>query len=139
MHAKFKILLTFGCLFFQLIFLSSVFLFCFVFAFCFLGLYLQHMEVSRLGVQLEVQLPAYTAVTATPDPSCICNLHHSSRQGWIPNPLSKARDRTHNLMVPSQICFCCAVTGTPVFHQFNSQTSFVEPKAKKKFFFFWLS
>ena len=30
-------------------------------------------------------------------------LHHSSRQWWIFNPLSKARDRTHNLMVLSRI------------------------------------
>ena len=30
-----------------------------------------------------------------------------------PNPLSKARDQTHNLMVPSRILFHCAVTGTP--------------------------
>ena len=33
----------------------------------------------------------------------ICNLHHSSRQRQILNPRSKARDRTLNLMVPSQI------------------------------------
>uniref|UniRef100_A0A8D0MAB9 Transcription initiation factor IIA gamma chain n=1 Tax=Sus scrofa TaxID=9823 RepID=A0A8D0MAB9_PIG len=26
-----------------------------------------------------------------------------SRQHWIPNPLSEARDRTHNLMIPSWI------------------------------------
>ena len=30
-------------------------------------------------------------------------LHHSSRQCRIPNPLSKARDQTHNLVVPSRI------------------------------------
>ena len=33
----------------------------------------------------------------------ICNLHHSSWQCWIINPLSKGKDRTRNLMVPSQI------------------------------------
>ena len=38
-----------------------------------------------------------TGATATPDPSCICNLHHSSQQGWILNPLSQARDQTHFL------------------------------------------
>jgi len=30
--------------------------------------YLRHMEVSRLGVELELQPPAYTTATATPDP-----------------------------------------------------------------------
>ena len=58
------------------------------------------MEVPRLRVQLE---PAYATVIATRDPSCICNLYHSSQQCWILNPLSKARDWTCNLMVPSQI------------------------------------
>ena len=32
-----------------------------------------------------------------------CSLYHSSWQCQIPNPLSKARDRTLNLVVPSQI------------------------------------
>ena len=31
------------------------------------------------------------------------------------SPLSEARGGTHNLMVPSQICFCCAMTGTLLF------------------------
>ena len=30
------------------------------------------MEVPRLGVQSELQLPAYTTATATPDPRCNC-------------------------------------------------------------------
>ena len=47
------------------------------------------MEVPRLRVQLELQLPAYITATATSDPSRSCDLHHSSV-----NPLSKVRDRT---------------------------------------------
>ena len=43
---------------------------------------------------MELQLPAYAIATATPDSSRICSLHHSSRQCWILNPLSKARDQT---------------------------------------------
>ena len=34
----------------------------------FLGPYPQHMEIPRLGVKLELQLPAYTTATAMPDP-----------------------------------------------------------------------
>ena len=64
--------------------------------FAFLGLHSQHMEVSRLGVESELQLLAYITATATPDPSQVCNLHHSSWQCWILNLLSKARDRTRN-------------------------------------------
>jgi len=60
--------------------------------------------VPRLGVESEMQPPAYARATAMRDPSCVCNLHHSSRQHRILNPLSKARDQTCNLMVPSRIC-----------------------------------
>ena len=51
------------------------------------------MEIPRLGVELELQLPAYTTATAMPDPSRICDLQHSSWQYQILNPLSKDRDR----------------------------------------------
>ena len=54
----------------------------------FLGLPLGHMKAPSLGVELELQLPAYTTATAIPDPSCVCDLHHS----WILNPPSRAKD-----------------------------------------------
>ena len=63
-----------------------------IFFFFFLWLNLGHMEVPRLGVYLELQLPAYATITATWNPSHICNLYHSSRQCLILNPLSKAGD-----------------------------------------------
>ena len=51
------------------------------------------MEVPRLGVfKTELQLLTYTTATAMPNPSPVCNLHHSSQQGQILNPLSEARD-----------------------------------------------
>ena len=40
----------------------------------FLGPHLWHMEVPRLGVQSELQLPAYATATAMSDLSRICNL-----------------------------------------------------------------
>ena len=61
------------------------------------------MQVPRLETELELQLQAYATATEMQDLSCICNLHHSSQQHQILNPLSKARDQTHNLMVPSRI------------------------------------
>ena len=48
----------------------------------------RHVEVLRLGVESELQLLAYTTATATWDPSCICDLHHSLWQSLILNPLS---------------------------------------------------
>ena len=59
----------------------------FFFFFFFLGLPLQHMEFPRLGVWSELQLLAYATATAMWDPSCICDLHHSSWQCQILNPL----------------------------------------------------
>ena len=43
------------------------------------------------------------AVATSLRQSQVCNLHHSSRQRRIVNPLSKGRDRTLNLMIPSWI------------------------------------
>ena len=57
------------------------------------GPYPQHMKIPRLGSQWKLQLPAYATTTATAtatqDPSHVCNLHHSSQQHQILNPLSK--------------------------------------------------
>ena len=61
------------------------------------------MEVPWLGIELELWLLAYTTAAATQDMSRICDLHHSSWQHWILNPLSKARDRTSIPMDTSQV------------------------------------
>ena len=79
----------------------------------FLGPHLGHMDVLKLGVELEWQLPAYTTATAMQDPRHACNLHHSSQQCQILNQMSEAKDRTRFLTDTSQIRFCCATTGTP--------------------------
>ena len=74
--------MSFGLFFFFLFLISRclegracVFLFFFL---CFLGPQPQHMEVPRLGVKLELQLPAYTTATAISDLSRVCDLRHSS-------------------------------------------------------------
>ena len=72
-----------------------------------------HIEVLRLRVKLELQLPAYITVTATQDPSHVCDLHHSPGQRWIPDPLNETRDQTGILMDTSQIRFYCCTMGTP--------------------------
>ena len=59
----------------------------------------------------ELQMPAYTTATAMQDLSCFCDLHLSSQQHQILNPLSKARDWTHHFMVTSQIHIHCAIMG----------------------------
>ena len=67
------------CTISSLIEILGFILFYFIF-FVFLGPHPQRMEVPRLGVKSEPLLPAYTRATATPDLSCVCNLHHSSGQ-----------------------------------------------------------
>ena len=64
-----------------------------------------HVEVPRLGVESELQLLAYTTPKATPDPSCICGVYHSSGQHQILNLLNEARGQTHILMDTSWVCF----------------------------------
>ena len=64
---------------------------------------MQHMDVPRLGVKSELQLLAYATATTMLDLSLIFDLHHSSQQRWIVNPLNKARDRTLVLMDTSWI------------------------------------
>ena len=71
------------------------------------------MEVPRLGVELELQLPAYTAAIATWDLSCICDLHCSLWQCQILNPLSEARNQTLILMNTSWVL-------NPLSHNGNS-------------------
>ena len=63
------------------------------------------MGVPRLGVQSELWLLAYATATEMWDLSHICDLHHSSLQCQIFNPLSKVRDGTCVLMDTSQIHF----------------------------------
>ena len=50
------------------------------------------MEVPRLGVEFELQLPAYTTATAMWDLSLVCYLHYSSRQCGILNLPNMATD-----------------------------------------------
>lgn len=56
------------------------------------------MEVSRQGVKSELQLLSYVTATATQDLSPFCDLHYSSQQHQICNPLTQARNQTHILM-----------------------------------------
>ena len=62
-----------------------------------------------------------------PDPSHVRDLHHSSRQHGILNPLSEARDQTCNLMVPSRICFHCTMnrnSSNKCLYCFNTKGTF---------------
>ena len=67
-------------------------LFIYFFIFGFFRPHLQHMEVPRLGDELELQLLGYATATATPDLSRMGDLHHSSWRCQTLSPLSEDRD-----------------------------------------------
>ena len=101
-----------------------LFIFWFIFLFCFflfLGLHLQHMEVPRLGVKLELQLLAYTTATAMSNLSSICNLCCNLRQFWGNSGSlthwMRPGNRTHILMDISWVL-------NPLSHSGNSSVDF---------------
>ena len=63
----------------------------FFYFFAFLGSHPWHMEVPSLGVESELQPPAYATAIEKPDPSCVFDLHHNSQQCQILNPLRQGQ------------------------------------------------
>ena len=95
--------------------LKATLLFCFVCLFV-LRLYLRHMEVLRLGVESELQLPAYATATAMPDLSRICDLHCSLWQHQIVIPLREVRDRPCLLRGTSEVLNHLSNNGNSCFN-----------------------
>ena len=58
---------------------------------------------SQAGGWIRSVAVSYAIATATPDLSCVCERHHSSKQCQILNPLSGAKDRTCILMDTSWV------------------------------------
>ena len=79
-----------------------------------LGPYPGHMEVPRLGVESELQLPAYTTA-------------HSNARSF--NTLSKAMDRICILMDTWWVCYHWVTMGTPLL--FSLKLSFLSLENKK--------
>ena len=92
--------------------LTQSFLFCFVLFWFVFGATPVAYTRSQARGRLRA-VAAYPTATATPNPSHICNLHHGSRQQWIVNSLSKARDWTHILMNIGWIYYHWATRVTP--------------------------
>ena len=71
------------------------------FFFCFLGPNLHHMEVPRLGVELELQLLAYSTGQFWTASATYTTAH--SNAGYLLNPLSKHKDWTSTFTDTSQV------------------------------------
>ena len=80
-----------------------------------LGPQVQHMKVSRLGIESGLRLLAYTTATETPDPSCVCNLL------W-----SRARDLTRILTDISWVHLCGATVGSPQCNFYHAKIHSLE-------------
>ena len=92
------------------------------------------MDAPRLGVELELHLPASTTATAIWDLGHICDLHHSSQQHGNLNPPSGAGDCTCILMDTSGVHYCWATTGTPYLQILRDFfLSFRGPKEGQRF------
>ena len=102
--------LSFNCYSFLLL------LFC-LFVFCFLGPHPQ--SIAHGGSQarglIRATAASLTTATVTHDLNHVWDLHRSSLQCQILNPLRETRDQTHNHIVPSQIHFHRTTTGTQTF------------------------
>ena len=83
------------------------------FSFSFLGPHPRHKEVPMLGVKSELHLLVYTTATATPGPSYVCDLYHSSWQHRILHPRSEAREQPRIFMILVGCITCWATVGTP--------------------------
>ena len=79
----------------------------------FLGLHLQHMEVTGLGVKLEVPLLANTTVTATWDPSCACDLTTSHGNTGSPTHWARPEIEAASSWILVGFVIYWATVGTP--------------------------
>jgi len=87
---------------------------------CYLRPHLQHMEFPRIGVESELYLMVYTAATAMPYLSCVCDPHHSSWQCWI----LKHQIEPVSSWIPVGFVTDWATRGTPWFTIFKGYTLF---------------
>ena len=84
-----------------------------LFYFTFFRAQVQHIEVPRLGVELELQLLAYPTATAMWDPSLISNLHHSLWNAGSLTHWARPGIKPASSWRLSQVRYCWGTTGTP--------------------------
>ena len=94
-------------------------------------------EIPRLGVESELQLPTYATATATPDPSHVCDRHHSSWQCQFVNPLAGARDQTRTLMDIMWGSLLLSHNGNSLFILFKSPLNSNNKTTRRKTSHIW--
>ena len=89
------------------------------------------MAVPRLGVELELQVPAYTTATATPDPSFTLDLHHSSWQCGSLIHRARPGIETSSSWIVIVFVTHWATTGTPRTELFKSVDCYGIPEERE--------
>ena len=72
----------------------------------FLGLHLRHMELPRLGVELELYMLTCATATATSDLSPICDLRHSHGNIGFLTHLARPGIETASSWILLRVHFC---------------------------------
>ena len=102
-------------------------LFCFVSVFCFLGPHQWPVEVPRLGLESELQLPAYSNLGSE-----LC-LQLTPQLMAMPDPQPTERGQGLNPHPHSWIRFCCTTTVTPRVLPFSTAlTHSFQPRGGKQ-------
>ena len=70
---------------------------------CVLHIYIYIGVYIYICIYMYIYIGVYGYIYEYTAPSCICDLHHSSWQCQIPNPLSEARNQTRVLMDTSWV------------------------------------
>ena len=115
----------------------NIFLFICLFDFLFMT---APVAYGNSQARSRIRAAACATAIAMPDPSHMCDLHHSSRQCGILSPLSEARDGGHVLMDISWVHYHWATTGTQniltnLFTVFSNH--FKDYTPPPQFYFWW--
>ena len=101
------------------------------FFFSFLGPHPRHMEVSRPGVESELQLTAYTTTIATWDLSHICDLCHSCGNTGSLTHWARPGIKPTSSWILAGFVTCWTTTGTPAVGFLTHYTTVGTPKIHK--------
>ena len=96
--------------------------FCLYVLFCLL--FRRHMEIPRIGVELELLLLAYTTAIAMPDPSYDCDAHGSPGSVMVFYGILWCF-----VLCVCLFCCCCLSRATPVAYGSSQATGWIEAAA----------
>ena len=106
---------------------QQIFGFCLLVCFCLFRATSLAYGSSQTRGQSGAAAAGLNTATAMQDLSLICDLHRSLWQHQILNPLSEARDQTHNFMDASQVCNLLSHNGNSLNKYLKKWTELLKP------------